>query len=142
MLPVILTLLAITISVIFFKPYLRTPQQRRTLFKFGLILLPLSIIGYLVVTYINYDSKPDSFRRGVELLQNDKDIQSKIGIYDSYSYFDKDIPKKDDNPAKFKVELTGSLASIYLYCEVQKDTKGKWHILKVKQDSLVKDRHD
>jgi hypothetical protein len=142
MLPIILTLLAIAISVVFLKPYLRTPEQKRTLLRFGLILLPLAIIGYLAVTYINYNSKPDAFRYGVELLQNNKDIQNRIGIYDSYSYFDKDLPKKGDNPAKFKVELTGSLATIYLYCEVQRDIKGKWHILNIKQDSIVKHKDE
>ncbi len=138
MLPIVLTLLAIALSFAFLRPYLRKPEQRTTLLRVALILLPLAIVGYFVITYINYDSKPDAFRQGLELLQNNKDIQNKIGVYNSYSYFNKDLPKKDDNPAKFKVELTGSIATIYLYCEVQKDTKGDWHILKIKQDSLVK----
>jgi len=136
MLPVISTLLAVAISIVFLKPYLRTPERRRIFLRFGLILLPVATIGYLVVTYINYNSKPESFRNGVQLLQKNRDIQRRIGIFDSYTYFDKDLPKKTDNPALFKVSLKGSLATIYLTCKMSKDSTGKWKMVEFYQDSI------
>src|SRR2546421_247778 len=136
MLKILLSLFSIFLSWIFLKPYLKNPTQRNVLIRFGLILLPLSILGYLVVMYINHYSKPDSFERGVELLQNNKEIQNKIGDFDSYTFFEKDLPKKEDNPATFKVALTGSISTIYLTCQVKKDTSDKWHLIAIKQDSL------
>jgi hypothetical protein len=88
--------------------------------------------------YVNHYSKPDSFEHGVALLRIDKGIQNKIGDFDSYTYFDKDLPNKKDNPAYFKVSLKGSIATIYLTCKMKKDTLGQWRIIEIKQDSLSK----
>ena len=136
MLQILLSLFFIGISFFSLKPYLKNPAQRKTLIRVGLILLPLSLLGYLAVTYIN--SKPDSFERGVEMLKSNKEIQSKIGDFDSYTFFEENLPKKEDNPASFKVELQGSQASVYLTCKIKRDTLGRWHFLKIKQDSLKK----
>jgi len=106
--------------------------------KLFLIFSPIALIGYWVVTYFTYYDKPESFRSAIDILQQRTDIKSKIGDYQSYSYYDKDLPDTNDNPAKFKLSMTGSDAIIYLSCEVQKKAAGKWVFTKIKQDSLVR----
>lgn len=117
---------------------MKNKSQRLSTLRLFLILVPLAIITYWVITYFTYYNKPASFENGVELLKSNKDIESKIGTYESYTYFDKDLPKKTDNPAFFKVSLKGSTATIYLSCKIKKDTSGQWHLIEVKQDSLSK----
>lgn len=138
MLIVVISIFSIILTVFFLRPYMRTKSQRVRSLRWFLALIPLAIFAYWIVSYFTYYNKPESFAKGVELLQDDKGIQSKIGGYQSYSYFDKDLPKKTDNPASFKVSLKGLLATIYLSCKIKKDTSGKWHLMEIKQDSLIK----
>lgn len=138
MIILIVSSISLVLAYFFIKPYMRTKSQRMIGLRVVLISIPLAIIAYWIVTYFTYYSKPESFEQGVELLRNSKDIESKIGIYESYTYFDKDLPKKTDNPATFKVSLKGDLATIYLSCKVQKDKSDQWHIVEIKQDSLKK----
>ncbi|MDB5146196.1 MAG: hypothetical protein JWQ57_216 [Mucilaginibacter sp.] len=138
MLIVIVSSFSIVLAYFFLKPYMKTSSQRKSALRIVIIIVPLAIIAYWIVTYFTYYNKPESFEKGVELLESSKDIKGKIGSYESYTYFDKDLPKKTDNPASFKVSLKGSLATIYISCKVGKDTSGNWHLLEVKQDSLSK----
>ena len=138
MIIVIVSSISLVLAYFFIKPYMQTKSQRMTALRIVLILIPLAIIAYWLVTYFTYYNKPESFEKGVELLKNSKDIKSKIGSYESYTYFDKDLPKKTDNPAAFKVSLKGDLATIYLSCKVQEDKLGQWYLVEIKQDSLKK----
>ena len=72
------------------------------------------------------------------MLEQRPDILNKIGAYKSYSYYDKDLPKKGDDPARFKVSLKGADATIYLSCVATKAKSGTWFLAQIKQDSLVK----
>ncbi len=134
------TLLALSATIVmayfFLKPYMQTKEQRIKALRILLILVLSSIIFYVIITYLTYTTP--SVENGVELLEKRQDISNKIGNYQSYTYFDKDLPKKEDNPASFKVALNGSLATIYLSCKVRKDTLGVWHLIEIKEDSLKK----
>lgn len=93
---------------------------------------------YWILIYFTFDRKPDTFKNAVELLQNNKSIIEKIGDYESYSYYTYDLPREKDNPANIKASLTGSEAVIYISCKIQKDAVGKFHLVQIHQDSLVK----
>lgn len=125
MLIIIVSSISVVLAYFFLKPYIKNKSQRVSALRLFLILVPLAIITYWVITYFTYYNKPASFENGVELLKNNKDIESKIGTYESYTYFDKYLPKKTDNPASFKV----STATIYLSCKIKKDTLGQWHLM-------------
>lgn len=113
-------------------------MQRRVLLRLYIILVPLSFIAYGISNYFIYYNIPESFEKGVELLKKNKNIQSEIGIYESYTYFNNDLPEKIDDPASFKVSLTGDFATIYLSCKIAKDEFGTWRLIEIKQDSLKK----
>lgn len=138
MLIIIVSSVSLVMAYFFLRPYMQTQSQRMKMLRWGLILVPLAIVAYWIVTYFVFYSIPESFEKGVELIENNKEITSKTGSYQSYSYFDKDLPKPADNPAWFKVSLKGSLATLYLSCKVSKDTLGKWHLIEIKEDSLKK----
>jgi heme/copper-type cytochrome/quinol oxidase subunit 2 len=138
MLIAFILVVSIVLTYLFIRPFMKTPQQRTRMVKLFFVLIPAAIVFYLAVTYFTFNDKPASFKTGVELLQTNKYIKNKIGYYDSYSYYDKDLPKKTDNPAFFKVSLKGSSATIYLSCKIQKDTLGEWHLTEIRQDSLGK----
>jgi hypothetical protein len=140
MLQIVLLFIGFSISYIFIKPFLKVKEYRNLLLKILLFLAPASLIGYGIVTYINH--KPDSFTEGVELLKETDSISAKIGTFDSYSYYEKDLPKETDNPAKFKVSLNGDSASIYVTCVVIKNSKGKWNLKSVQQDNIVKNKNN
>lgn len=138
MLIAIISLVGLIISYFYLKPFAQTRDQRARLFKWILILIPVAIVGYWVVTYLNEYDKPKSVRDSIELLEQRSDILSKIGSYESYSYYDKDLPNREDNPARFKLSMKGSNATIYLSCEAKKTDSGKWLLSQIKQDSLIK----
>jgi|GEM_PF-5976151 len=98
----------------------------------------LAFTGYCIVTYFTVYKTPQSFRDSVEALKQRPDILNKIGQYESYSYYDEDLPTKEDNPARFKLSLKGSDATIYLSCVATKAKSGTWFLAQIKQDSLVK----
>jgi len=77
-------------------------------------------------------------KMGIDILQNDPKILNKIGDFESYTFDQDSLPKETDNPARFKVKLNGSAASIYLKCTMQKGKSGKWFIQELKEDSLKK----
>ena len=139
---VVFVLFIISVSSVmayfFLKPYMQTKAQRIKVLSLFLILALLSAIFYFITTYLMYTTA--SFENGVELLQKRQDISNKIGNFKAYTYFERDLPKKEDNPAFFKVALNGSLATIYLSCKVRKDTLGVWRLIEVKEDSLIKVR--
>ena len=137
MLEMIISSLSVILAYFFFKPYMKSKQQRLRALRLTLILFFLAIIAHCLINYFAFN-KPESFESGVELLKNSKAIESKIGNFESYSYFDEDLPKNNNNPASFKVSLKGPKATIYLSCRIKKDTLGKWHLIEAKQDSLVK----
>ncbi|WP_170113630.1 hypothetical protein ABZR88_01000 [Mucilaginibacter yixingensis] len=63
---------------------------------------------------------------------------NKIGGFESFSYYEHNLPKKTDNPAYFKVSLSGPDGEIYLSCKVKKRKDGNWQLLETIQDSLVR----
>jgi hypothetical protein len=138
MLIVVIGFLSLIFTYFVLRPFLRTKSQRISPLGLFLIIFPLVIVAYWVFTYFTNFDEPESFTKGVELLEDDRDIRGKIGNYESYSYFEKDLPKKEDNPASFKVSLKGSAATIYISCKVKKDISGQWHLVEFKQDSLKK----
>ena len=136
MLIAIIGSIALVMSFFFLKPYIKTSLQRSKLLKLFLILIPVAIVVCWIITYFAFYNQPESFETGITMLQNDKEIKNKIGDYESYTYFDKDLPKKTDNPALFRVSLKGSLATIYLTCKMSKDSTGKWKMVEFNQDSI------
>lgn len=134
MLYVLIGFVSIALSYFFFKPLWR----RYNLKKVFLILFPVSVLVYFAIMYFIVYSKPASFRTAVELLSNDSTMVNKIGGYESYSYFEKDMPDQKDNPAFVRFSLNGPKGELYLSCKVIRDTSGDWSLVYVKQDSLVK----
>jgi hypothetical protein len=103
-----------------------------------LIITPLAIVGGLFGRYMYDRGKSESFNRGIDLLKSDKKVLDQIGRFESYTVVTDSLPKETDNPAKFKVTLNGTDASIYLECVMQKDEANKWFLKDMKEDSLVK----
>lgn len=131
-------LLSLLVGYFILKPFLTTIEARVKLLKFYLILTPFAL-GFLLFAIYYYSSgQPASFKKGLEALISDKKILSKIGDYKSYSFFKDSLPKEKDNPAKFKIQLNGSEAKIYLECTMQKDKFGNWSLKELKEDSLIK----
>ena len=140
MLIIVVIGLSVFLSVFYLKPFTKTPEQRIKFLKLYLLIIPFAIIGYWLVTYLAKFDEPNSFSSSVDALKQRSDIKNKIGSYESYSYFDKDIPKETDNPAKFKLSIKGSKATVYLTCEAIKNKSGEWHLTKITQDSLINHR--
>lgn len=124
--------ISIVLSFLFFKPF----WKRYNLKILFLLLFPISILIYWIVNYSIINKEPTSFRAAVELLKNDSLIVNEIGGYESYSYFEKDMPDEDDNPAFVKLSLKGPVGELYLSCKLVRDTYGRWNLVYIKQDSL------
>jgi hypothetical protein len=106
--------------------------------KLYLILVIISLIGFIVVKYYLMPlGQPASFKKGLELVLNNEVVVSKIGSYASYTFNKNQLPKDTDNPAFFKIAITGDLdKTIFLTCEMQKENTGNWLLKKIKIDSL------
>jgi len=66
----------------------------------------------------------------------------KIGDFESYSYFEYNMPADTTNPAIIHVEFNGSVANVFLTCKTRKDVTGQWGLTEIKQDSLIVKRND
>jgi hypothetical protein len=137
MLIIVISLTGLLLSYFYAKPFVKTQEQKDILLRSILILIPISIVGYGIVMYYTEYDKPESFKASIKFLQQRTDIKNKIGSYESYSYLDQDLPKKEDNPARFKLSMKGSDAIIYLSCEARKNNSGSWYIVHLSQDSLI-----
>lgn len=124
----------IALSYFFFKPFWSRFNLKKILF----ILFPASILMYWLIGYFVINNEPASFKAALELLKNDSTIMNKIGGYESYSYFKKDMPNQGDNSAMVKVSLRGPVGELYLSCKLVRDTSGNWSLVQIKEDSLVK----
>ena len=96
------------------------------------VIIVMTIIAWCCITY----STPESFRAGVKLILQNDTIMNKIGNYESYTYKATALPNKNDNPAKFNVEIKGSKGKLYVSCRVFKASSGEWQIVAIKVDSL------
>jgi hypothetical protein len=137
MVAIVISVLALFLSYYFYRPYLKTAESRKMVLKAHLILIPIAFAFYLLASYLIGQGQPLSFNEGVELLKNNKEVISKIGTYQSYTFSKNELPKEIDNPATFKVAMNGTTATIYLTCEMQKAASGKWFLKKIKEDSLM-----
>ncbi|MNI74536.1 hypothetical protein D3C73_1306260 [compost metagenome] len=127
------------VKYFFLKPYLSKHVYKDVyLLKVVLILMPITILFYWIITYFTIYDKPESFRKAVELLHNNETITRKIGDFESYSYYEYDLPNKSDNPANIKLSLKGYKAVTYISSEIVKDSVGKWQLIKINADSLIK----
>lgn len=124
------------LAYFFFKPYLKHPATRKKLIKAFLILLPITVIGSYIGTYIIEAGQPDSFNEGVELVKEDKGIKEKIGSFKSLRFNKNDLPKKTDNPANLFFELEGSNGVVQVKSKVEKHSNGRWYLIEL-QDSLI-----
>ena len=140
MITLFLTSLFLLISYLFIKPYFKTKLQGVSLLKIIIIIVPLSIVFYVVISYFRWYTTPESFDVGVEQLKHRDDVRKAIGTFESFTYFDKYLPKKEDNPAEFKVSLTGSKATIFLSCKIKKMNSGEWKMISIRKDSISKVR--
>jgi hypothetical protein len=131
-----ITLLALLYFLI--RPSIKTKAQRKSFLKSFIVIIPLVLVGYWMFNFYVSLQKPEAFEKGVELLKNNKDILRKTGAYQSYYYLQRDLPKKTDNPASFKVAIKGTIATAFLSCKIKKDSSGQWLWLEVKLDSLKK----
>jgi hypothetical protein len=120
-----------------FRQYFEAKKIRKTIFKTYLIITPIAIVFALLVRYIYYRGQSESFKTGIDLLQKDRKILNQIGDFKSYTFEPDSLPKETDNPAKFKVALNGSNATIYLECTMKKESN-KWFVKELEEDSLVK----
>ncbi len=111
------------------------------LLKLYLGLAVISLVFYLFIKYfLSVQGLPTSFRKGVELLINNKEVISRIGSYTSYTFNKDQLPKETDNPAFFKIAISGDSAkTIYLTCKMQKMSSGSWALKAIKIDSLKTD---
>lgn len=134
MLYLLISVILIALSYFFFKPF----WSRFNLKKIFFILFPVSILMYWIVRSFVINNEPAPFKAALELLNNDSAIMNKIGGYESYSYFEKDMPSQGDNPAMVKVSIRGPAGELYLSCKVVRDTSGNWSLVQTKEDSLVK----
>lgn len=130
--------LGLLISYFVLRRYFNTPQKRKNLLIFYLIITPLAIAGALFGRYMYDKDETEAFKAAVSQLKSDPKVLKQIGDYKYYSFFPALLPKETENPAKFKVSLIGSDATIYLECVMQKDKSDKWFLKEVKEDSLVK----
>ena len=137
---IILSVFGLVVSYYFIKPYLKLPGARKVFLRRYLVFLAIVFLVSICVKYFIIDNQPESFKQGVELLKNKKEILNKIGEYDSFTFYQDSLPKGTDNPARFKVALNGSIATIYLECTMQKDKTDKWFLKELKEDSVVKKR--
>jgi len=111
----------------------RVEIDRTVLIAFGLF----AIFGSLAMFFYMRSEETESFRQGVELLKSNKNINDKIGSFESYSFNENNMPDEKDNPAILHVSLEGSKAKIFLTCKIKKDkADDKWHFIEVKQDSI------
>ncbi len=123
----------------FIESYLPSSNDKSTLSRVYSILLPIVAVLLLGFYFWYNRGESESFDAGIELLSHKTEIINKIGGYKSYSIFNTDsLPKETDNPAKFRVELNGVTAIIYLECTMQKDKANNWSIKELKEDSLIK----
>jgi len=134
----IVEVLGLLISYYVLRQFFTTPQKRKSLLIFYLIITPLAIVAGLFGRYMYNRGKSESFNRGIELLKNDKKVLDQIGRFESYTVITDSLPKETDNPAKFKVTLNGTDGSIYLECVMQKDEGNTWFLKELKEDSLIK----
>ena len=123
----------LVLSYFFLRPY----KKRFNWIRLFLIFFPICVALYWGLVFFESYNKPKSFTKAIELLQKNKHILNKIGDYESYSYYDYNLPKKEDNPANIKASLKGSKAEIYLSCKIKKDASGNWNLIAIHQDSLV-----
>ena len=135
---IILWLFGVVVSYYFIKPYLKSPGARKVIIRLYPIFLVIVFVLTFCVKYFMIDNQPESFTQGIEFLKNKKEVLNSIGEYQSYTFYEDSLPKKSDNPAKFKVALNGSVATMYLECTMQKEKSGKWFIKELKEDSLVR----
>lgn len=132
-------LFSVVLSWLFFKPYLPLLYAQKIRgFKEVLIVGGTTIVLFWIVVYFMVFSEPEALGNAAELLQKDESVMAKIGDYESYAYYKYDLPKEKDNPANIKISLNGSEATVYISCKIVKDTLGKWRLIQVHQDSLVK----
>ena len=88
--------------------------------------------------YLGLNNQPESFEEGMKVLLKNKHVLDKIGTYRSHSWKDREMPKDNDNPARFKVAIQGTDAKMYLTCIVERRSKGVWKLVKINQDSILK----
>jgi len=106
--------------------------------KVFIALILLGLVLAFLIRYVNQIGIPTSFKKGIDTVINNQDVNAKIGRYESYSYDIKELPKESDNPAIFKIIVNGDSASLFLTCTMKKDSLGHWALIKIKQDSIQK----
>jgi hypothetical protein len=124
------------LACFFFKPYLKHPATRKKLITASLILFPIAVIGSFIGSYIIESGQPDSFKKGVELIKEERSIKQKIGSFKSLRFNENELPQESDNPAILLFELKGSEGAVQVKGKVAKDSSGNWYLVEI-QDSLI-----
>jgi hypothetical protein len=120
---------------ILLKPYLKSKEGRTLVLRGFVILALLSGAAYFTSRY--FMSEPVYFEQGIEQLHNNKNIQSRINGFSSYSFYEDSLKKSPNNPAAFQVELIGDSIKLYLTCTMLR-VHDKWKLIKIHQDSIGK----
>jgi hypothetical protein len=84
---------------------------------------------------------PEYFEQGISQLHNSRFVKDRINDFNSYTYYSEKLPKETDNPAIFQVELHGDSLNLYVTCTMKKDGD-QWKLIKIKQDSLSKNKQE
>jgi len=114
------------------KPYLKSKEGRKLVFKGFVVLVVLSGGAYAVARYLM--SEPTYFEQGIAQLHTSKYIEDRIEGFNSYTFDESKLLKEPRSPAVFHVEILGDSLNLYLTCTMTK-VKTKWHLTKIKEDS-------
>jgi len=121
------------------KPYIKSKDGRKTLLKYVLILCIISWGGAALGWFLM--RQPDYFEQGIDQLHKSKYIAQKIGDFNSYSFYDRQLVKNPKNPVNFNVQINGDSLNLYLTCTMKK-YKDQWLLVYIKEDStsVAKDK--
>ncbi|WP_347159684.1 hypothetical protein [Pontibacter chitinilyticus] len=121
-----------------FKPLIKHPGIQKKFFHWFLAAYFLVLLATTAANYLIEPEQPTSFKAGVALVKNDKDIQQKIGEFKTLKFNKKDFPGETDDPATLKFELVGSKGILFVESKVAKSSDGNWYLMEITKQSLLR----
>lgn len=123
---------AFTYSIIL-KPHLKTIENKKLLLRYAIILGVIALGGAAILWYVMRD--PDYFEEGIDQLHESQYVQSKIGDFNSYSYYPAKFPKNPTKVAVFQVTILGDKLHLFLTCTMNR-VGNEWKLTTIKEDSV------
>ncbi len=121
-----------------FYPFLKNKINRKKTLRWFLFLYGGALLLSTISYYFSGTDKPDSFKRGVELVKEKEAVKSRIGTFKAVTFEEDDLPSKADNPANLKFTVQGSKANMLIEAKVAKNGDGEWYLIRIEKDSLLK----